>query len=89
MSQLCPGGQEGWWHPGLDQQYKVQDQGSAGTLTLGTEDPHLSSCVQFWAPRYEKETEGLEHVQRRQELGKGLEHKAYGDLLRKLEVFSL
>ncbi|TRZ17169.1 hypothetical protein HGM15179_009938 [Zosterops borbonicus] len=86
-SQLCPSGQEA-----KDTLAFISNSVTNRSRTVivplysALVRLHLKSCVHLWAPHYKKDTEILEHFQRR---AKSLVHKLYLEQLRELGEFSL
>lgn len=52
--------------------------------------PHLEYCIQMWSPRYRRDMNLLELIQRRAtQMMQGIEYLPYEDRLRDLGLFSL
>ncbi|RMC10305.1 hypothetical protein DUI87_13107 [Hirundo rustica rustica] len=65
---VCPGGQEGQWHPGLDQEWcGQQEQGGHSSPVLGTGEATPRVLCPVLGPQFRKDVEMLERVQRRQQ----------------------
>ena len=60
---VCPGGQGGQWHPGLDQERcGEQDEGSHPAPVLGSGEASPQVLCSFWALQFRKDTEVLKQV---------------------------
>jgi len=52
--------------------------------------PHMECCIQMWSPQYRRDTNLLEHVQRRAiKIIQGMENLSYKNKLKELGLFSL
>ena len=52
--------------------------------------PHLDCCIQMWSPQYRRDTDLLEHIQRRAaKMIQGMEYLSFEDRLRELGLLSL
>ena len=81
---MGPCSKEGHWPSGLHQaDHYQQVKGGDPSPLLSTAETHLECRVQCWAPRYKRDMDILERVQRRAtKTIKGLEHLSYEERLR-------
>ena len=78
----CPCSPERQPYPGLHQK-KYGQQGEGG-------DPACLLCILIWNPQYRRDTDLLEHVQRRvTKINQGMEHLPCEDRLRELGLCSM
>ena len=88
---MCPYSPESQPYPGLHSKQHGQQgkRGDPAPLPCAVRF-HLEHCVQMGRPQYRRDTELLEHVQRRAtEIIPGPEHLSYEDRLRELGLCSL
>lgn len=91
MSQLCPGGQESQWHPGLHQQFcGQQDQGRDWPPVLGTAEATPGILCPVLGPSLQEKHGGAGVCpEKGNELLKDLEHRSEEHWPKELGLFQI